>query len=190
MVPTTAAGRRGDHADGDADERRSRARGHARAGRDGAVGDAGGAACEAAGATCHSPVRPRDAARLDEADNFSGRSGSKRIGERFEWQARRFLEGERLAFVAANVVVRGGELDLVMRERDGTLVFVEVRARRHDRHGGALASVGLHKRRRIVQAARVIWARLGGACPCRFDVVGFEGGRLVWLRDAFRADDI
>jgi putative endonuclease len=25
---------------------------------------------------------------------------------------------------------------------------------------------------------------------CRFDVVAFEAGRLVWLRDAFRADDI
>jgi len=24
---------------------------------------------------------------------------------------------------------------------------------------------------------------------CRFDVIAFERGRLVWLRDAFRADD-
>lgn len=164
-------------------DHRVRARGHPRVERDHVAGNATGDAA-------HPPARSRDAARIGSADNFSGRPGSKRIGERFEWQARRFLEGEHLAFVASNLVVRGGELDLVMRERDGTLVFVEVRARRHGRHGGALASVGLHKRRRIVQAACVIWARLGGACACRFDVVGFEAGRLIWLRDAFRADDV
>ncbi|MBI0326656.1 YraN family protein [Burkholderia plantarii] len=182
-----AAGPRDGQASGEAGDRQGRVRGHPRVERDHA---AGGAPCGVARAPGHAPARSRNAAREGRADNFSGRPGSKRIGERFERQARRFLEGERLAFVASNVVVRGGELDLVMRERDGTLVFVEVRARRHGRHGGALASVGLHKRRRIVQAACVIWARLGGTCACRFDVVGFEAGRLVWLRDAFRADDV
>jgi putative endonuclease len=34
-----------------------------------------------------------------------------------------------------------------------------------------------------------VWARFGGSCACRFDVVAFEAGRLVWLRDAFRADE-
>ncbi|WP_414451865.1 YraN family protein [Burkholderia sp. 22PA0099] len=123
------------------------------------------------------------------AEDTSGHPGSKRVGARFEWQARRFLERRQLVFVAANLVVRGGELDLVMRERDGTLVFVEVRARRHGRHGGALASIGPHKRRRLVAAARAVWARFGGSSACRFDVVAFEAGQLIWLRDAFRADD-
>ncbi|TXI28820.1 MAG: hypothetical protein E6Q64_05830, partial [Ottowia sp.] len=36
----------------------------------------------------------------------------------------------------------GGEIDLVMREAGGTLVFVEVRARAGTTHGGAAASVG------------------------------------------------
>ncbi|MBN3723484.1 YraN family protein [Burkholderia sp. Ac-20379] len=134
------------------------------------------------------PAADRVAGEADEG--ASGRPGSTRVGARFEWQARRFLERRQLAFVAANLVVRGGELDLVMRERDGTLVFVEVRARRHGRHGGALASIGPHKRRRLVAAAHVVWARFGGCCACRFDVVAFEAGRLVWLRDAFRADDV
>ncbi|MEX3526918.1 MAG: YraN family protein [Burkholderia sp.] len=132
----------------------------------------------------------RDRAAAEEADNFPAHGGSKRVGEPFEQQARRFLERQGLAVVAANLVVRGGELDLLMRERDGTLVFVEVRARRQARHGGALASIGLHKRRRLVLAARLVWARFGGHCACRFDVIAFEAGRLVWLRDAFRADDI
>ena len=44
----------------------------------------------------------------------------------------------------------GGEIDLVMREAGGTLVFVEVRARAGTTHGGAAASVGGVKQRRIV----------------------------------------
>lgn len=153
-----------------------------------ATGGTSHALCHAGAAPPRADVGGSPAAgRLDE--DASGRPGSTRVGARFEWQARRFLERQQLAFVAANLVVRGGELDLVMRERDGTLVFVEVRARRHGRHGGALASIGLHKRRRLVAAAHAVWARFGASCACRFDVVAFEAGQLVWLRDAFRADD-
>jgi putative endonuclease len=123
------------------------------------------------------------------ADNFRAAGGSRRVGAAFEQRARRFLERERLAFVAGNVTVRGGEIDLVMRERDGTLVFVEVRARASGRYGGAAASIGARKRRRILFAAQAIWARAGGDSACRFDVIAFEAGRLVWLRDAFRADE-
>lgn len=125
-----------------------------------------------------------------EADNCRAAAGSRRVGAAFEQRARRFLERERLVFVAANVTVRGGEIDLVMRDRDGTLVFVEVRARASGRYGGAAASIGMRKRRRILLAAQTIWARAGGDSACRFDVVAFEAGRLVWLRDAFRADDL
>ncbi|VWD59193.1 hypothetical protein BLA50215_07119 [Burkholderia lata] len=140
---------------------------------------------------CHAaPARPGDGRSLARAgDNFSGAARSKPVGAAFELRARQFLERRGLAFVAANVTMRGGELDLVMREPDGMLVFVEVRARRSVRHGGAAASVGWRKRRRLVAAALQFWARYGAGAACRFDVVAFEAGRLVWLRDAFRADD-
>ena len=39
----------------------------------------------------------------------------------------------------------GGEIDLVMRERDGTLVFVEVRSRAGSAFGGAGASISAHQ---------------------------------------------
>ncbi|WP_321784390.1 YraN family protein [Burkholderia pyrrocinia] len=140
---------------------------------------------------CHAaPVRPDGGPGLPRAgDNFSGAARSKPVGAAFEQRARQFLERRGLVFVAANVTMRGGELDLVMREPDGVLVFVEVRARRSVRHGGAAASVGWRKRRRLVAAALQYWARHGAGAACRFDVVAFEAGRLVWLRDAFRTDD-
>ncbi|ALV57772.1 YraN family protein [Burkholderia cenocepacia] len=142
-------------------------------------------------ALCHAaPARPEGArGRPRSGDNFSGAARSKPVGAAFEQRARQFLERHGLGFVAANVTMRGGELDLVMREPDGMLVFVEVRARRSTRHGGAAASVGWRKRRRLVAAALQFWSRHGAGAACRFDVVAFEAGRLAWLRDAFRTDD-
>ncbi|MFM0174672.1 YraN family protein [Paraburkholderia sediminicola] len=126
--------------------------------------------------------------------NFSGRAGSKLVGAAFEARAQEFLQRQRLRFVARNVSCRGGEIDLVMRERDGALVFVEVRARAQRRYGGAAASIGWQKKQRIVRAAQHFLvtraSRWQDQPACRFDVIAFEAGRLVWLRDAFRADEV
>ncbi|MEY2781231.1 MAG: hypothetical protein RL307_935 [Pseudomonadota bacterium] len=84
----------------------------------------------------------------------------------------------------------GGEIDLIMQTRDGTVVFVEVRHRQQGQQGGAAASVGRVKRRRIVFAARFFLARLKTLPPCRFDVVAFEGETLNWIRAAFDASEM
>lgn len=81
----------------------------------------------------------------------------------------------------------GGEIDLIMRDPAGTLVFVEVRQRASASHGGAGASVGGVKQRRIVFAARHYLMRLREAPPCRFDVVTIDAGQLSWLQAAFDA---
>ena len=88
----------------------------------------------------------------------------------------------------------GGEIDLVMRDKDGTLVFVEVRQRASASHGGAGASISAVKQRRIVFAARHYLMRFNTLPPCRFDVVLVHGGldadeepKIEWLRSAFDA---
>ena len=87
--------------------------------------------------------------------------------------------------VAAGPGAPAGEVDLILRERDGTLVFVEVRARRDLRHGGAAASVTPAKQRRVAYAARHYLLRLRALPPCRFDVVAVDDGRIDWLKAAF-----
>ena len=88
----------------------------------------------------------------------------------------------------------GGEIDLIMRDKDGTLVFIEVRQRSSQSHGGAGASIGAVKQRRIILAARYYLMRLASPPPCRFDVVLVQGGpdamataSIEWLRSAFDA---
>ena len=85
----------------------------------------------------------------------------------------------------------GGEIDLIMRDGD-TLVFVEVRQRSAQDFGGAAASIGGLKRRRIIFAARHYLMRLPSPPPCRFDVVLIEGpsddhAQIIWLKAAFDA---
>ncbi|WP_418321290.1 YraN family protein [Piscinibacter sakaiensis] len=117
----------------------------------------------------------------------------KQLGDEAEARALRHLLDHGLVLEQANYRVaggpfsRGGEIDLVMRERDGTLVFVEVRARADAAHGGAAASIGSAKRRRLVYAAQCYLMRLATPPPCRFDVVVFDGERVEWLRGAFDA---
>ena len=115
---------------------------------------------------------------------------TKQSGDAAEDRALAHLLDQGLTLIARNYRTPGrggGEIDLIMREPDTTLVFVEVRKRSSASHGGAAASVGGVKQRRIVFAARHYLMRLRQLPPCRFDVVGFEQGRVQWLRAAFDA---
>jgi putative endonuclease len=115
---------------------------------------------------------------------------TRAAGDAAEDRALAHLLGQGLLLLARNYRTPGrggGEIDLVMREPGGTLVFVEVRQRAGSAFGGAAASVGGVKQRRIVFAARHYLLRYSAPPPCRFDVVGVQGGQLEWLRGAFDA---
>ena len=118
-------------------------------------------------------------------------------GAQVERAACEHLLAAGLELLAANVNFRCGELDLVMRDRDrlgAVVVFVEVRYRADDEHGGGAASIDGYKQRKLLQAAQLYLLR--NHCTdaaCRFDVVEASGDpqrpELHWIRDAFRADD-
>ena len=115
---------------------------------------------------------------------------TRSLGQAAEDLALAHLGAAGLALVERNYRTPGrggGEIDLVMRERDGTLVFVEVRSRGGAGFGGAAASIGATKRRRIVFAARHYLMRWASPPPCRFDAVLIEAGGVQWLRAAFDA---
>lgn len=112
---------------------------------------------------------------------------SKQTGDAWETEARRYLEAQGLHFIAANVCQRGGEIDLIMRDKKVT-VFVEVRYRRSARYGDAAASVTQRKQQRLLHAARLWLSQHNGSfdtVDCRFDVVAFTGSDIQWLKNAF-----
>ena len=121
---------------------------------------------------------------------FLGKKTTRQRGAAAEDRALAHLQAAGLRLLERNYRTPGrggGEIDLVMREAGGTLVFVEVRARAGTTHGGAAASVGGVKQRRIVRAARHYLMRHRSPPPCRFDVVAIDGDHIEWLKAAFDA---
>ena len=126
-----------------------------------------------------------------------GQVTTKSRGDAAEAAARAYLAKAGLVLVDTNYRTPGrggGEIDLVMRAPDGTLVFVEVRQRTGVSHGGAGASISPAKQQRIIFAARHYLMRFGSPPPCRFDVVLVNGPQdngaapdIEWLPGAFDA---
>jgi len=116
---------------------------------------------------------------------------TKQSGDAAEDCALHYLQARGLQLLQRNYRTPGrggGEIDLIMQDRHGTMVFVEVRKRLHHLYGGPLASVSASKRKRIVFAAKFFLMRLKYEPTCRFDVVAIDAGGLHWLQGAFAVD--
>ena len=95
-----------------------------------------------------------------------------------------------LTFCAANVAVRGGELDLIMRDgatgvrRSALPPQRRLRRRGRQRHLSQTTARLLH--------AAAVWLAGRGASfdtsSCRFDVLAITGSQLEWIPNAFNAD--
>jgi putative endonuclease len=126
-------------------------------------------------------------------EQTSKQTPKQRTGDNAEERALSHLQRQGLRLVCRNYRVaggpyaRGGEIDLILWDSDGTLVFVEVRARANGSAGGAAASITGAKQRRIVRAAQHYLLRMAKLPPCRFDVVAIDGDALQWIRAAFDA---
>ena len=115
---------------------------------------------------------------------------TKARGDAGEDEALAYLQARGLRLLQRNYRTPGrggGEIDLIMQSADGTVVFVEVRKRSRTDHGGAAASIGHVKQRRIIFAAQHYLLRWRQLPPARFDVVSIEATGPEWLQAAFDA---
>jgi len=116
----------------------------------------------------------------------------KAIGDIAEQRACEYLQRQGLKLLRRNFRCRGGEIDLIMQHGD-SLVFIEVRYRRHTAFGRAAETVSSLKQNRIIRCAQFYINRF--QCwnsAARFDVVSLEGDRnqlqIDWIADAFRVN--
>ena len=108
-------------------------------------------------------------------------------GDSAEQLALDYLQKQGLTLVCSNFRCKVGELDLVMKD-GAALAIIEVRYRKSEQFGGALASITRQKQARIVAATQhyVIINRLSHAA-IRFDVVAISGdNRINWIKNAFQ----
>lgn len=111
------------------------------------------------------------------------------LGTRAEKLATKFLQAKGLLVKQHNYHCRHGEIDIVMQDKD-YLVFVEVRYRKWQDFGGALASIDQRKQNKLRRSAEHYLIRFKKTdCPCRFDILCLSGSidkpEFHWVKNAF-----
>jgi len=97
-----------------------------------------------------------------------------------------WLEKQGLVIMDKNFRCRQGEIDLIAK--DGKMVvFVEIKARSRKGMGSAIEAVNYKKQRTIRKVALFYLIKRYHSVdiPCRFDVLGFDGGRITWIKNAY-----
>ena len=109
------------------------------------------------------------------------------VGTLTEERAAAFLLEQGLTVLAKNYRCKTGEIDLIAKEADGTMVFAEVKYRRTDSYGLPEEAVGRKKQETIKRAA--MWylreQRMSDETAMRFDVIAMDTNEIRWYRDAF-----
>ncbi|MEZ5320154.1 MAG: YraN family protein [Vicinamibacterales bacterium] len=122
---------------------------------------------------------------------MGGAPSAVALGKLGERVARAELERRGYAILATRYRSRFGEIDIVCDD-GGTIVFVEVKARRHARRGSAAEAMTPRKRRRVAAMALDYLGWIGRLdARCRFDVVAIDGigtdrMQVRVFEDAFR----
>jgi putative endonuclease len=106
-----------------------------------------------------------------------------RLAQLGEERAAGFYRRRGAEILGRNVSYPVGELDLIAREEDGTIVFVEVKTRSGPGYGGAEAVTGRKLARLRRAAAR--WLEGRPAAPVRFDVVVFTAAGRGFDMDVY-----
>lgn len=107
-------------------------------------------------------------------------------GASAEADAAQLLATAGYRIVERNFRCKAGELDIIARDGD-VLVFVEVRSRADDEHGGAIEMIRRNKQRRVARVAACYLELMAPAFDeCRFDIVAITAGEAILLKDAFR----
>ena len=117
-------------------------------------------------------------------------SGRKAVGDRGEAEVARYLRKKGYTLLASQWRCRFGELDLVARDRRGTVCFVEVKLRSTGSIGLPREFVDARKQERLRTAAAAYLSTHNIDAPARFDVAEVyaetDGSlRVEYLEDAF-----
>jgi len=95
-----------------------------------------------------------------------------RLGRWGEKRCEKFLKSKGLRTLARNYSCKTGELDLVMVDPEGTIVFVEVKTRADEPFAPPESVVTAPKKTRLTRTARYfLTANNIENRPCRFDLV-------------------
>jgi putative endonuclease len=136
----------------------------------------------------HDTANDQKKPRRPASQRLINNQHAQQKGLQAERYAQHLLEKEGFQCIGKRLRCRFGEIDLVMAKGQ-LLIWVEVRYRRNNKFGGAVASLNHNKWQRIFLTAQY-WLKhlthqhFNGRTPfCRFDVVTQSPQGLNWLQD-------
>lgn len=91
-----------------------------------------------------------------------------------EQEAARFLENKGYSVIKKNYRYKRAEIDLIV-EKENTIVFVEVKARKNQHFGEPESFVSEAQIERIFEAAEAFQEEVPGSYSIRFDIVSIVG---------------
>jgi len=107
----------------------------------------------------------------------------KRLGRWGEKRGERFLRNKGFKTLARNFTCKVGEIDLIMTDEAGSIVFVEVKTRSDERFVETERTVSPGKQAKMIKTSRYFLSRYKiKERPCRFDIVTVvlpEKGRVL-----------
>ena len=89
------------------------------------------------------------------------------FGERL---ALKFLSAKGYRLIERNWCIRGGEIDLIL-QKNGILVFAEVKTRRGNAFGHPAEAIGMRKKIKLLHAVRTYLKETNVKLPWRCDLV-------------------
>ncbi len=115
-----------------------------------------------------------------------GEMNRRKLGSEKESQVCHYLEKQGMRIMERNFRNARGEIDIIGYHQD-YLVFVEVKYRRNQEMGGALAAVDSRKMRQICKMADYyrFLHHVSDFSKIRYDVVAIQGGEIQWIQNAF-----
>lgn len=109
----------------------------------------------------------------------------KVLGKKGEELVKKYLKKQKYKILQSNYSTPFGEADLIA-EKDGEIVFVEVKTRLTDNYGAPREAVRADKKRRYYQIASFYGLQTGGEPNARFDVAEvYADGRIEYFENAF-----
>lgn len=109
------------------------------------------------------------------------------VGKKYEEMAQEYLKMKGYNILDVNYYCKYGEIDIIC-EKNGELIFVEVKYRSSLKYGEPIDAVNYMKQRRICKSSMyyVITHKYSENTNCRFDVIGInKENKIMHYENAF-----
>lgn len=111
---------------------------------------------------------------------------NKRLGEKGEKKARRYLRLRGWKILEKNYKNPFGEIDIIAK-RKGIIAFIEVKTRLSDVFGTPSQAVTEQRKQRYISGAKCYFANTRITDTVRFDVIEIFQGKINHIENAFSA---